>query len=211
MIQAQKNYPLESLLTQGTVRRYAKDSFILLEGNPSDALLYLKEGRVRSLGQTPAGKEISYNTIEAGHFFGEMGLDGGERSASVKALEPSECIHIANHLVLAFAHLHSAFAVELLSTVITRARAATHRMRDIALLDVYERLSKALQLMATVQDEYGPDVRVIEPKPTHASLAMNVGASREMVSKLLKDLEKGGYVQTTESHLLLLKKLPANW
>jgi CRP/FNR family cyclic AMP-dependent transcriptional regulator len=80
----------------------------------------------------------------------------------------------------------------------------------MALLDVYGRLAQTPSHLAKVTaEDIGP--KTIDPLITHAELAAHVGASREMVSKLMKDLERGGYLQVSTRQITLLKKLPAKW
>ena len=95
------------------------------------------------------------------------------------------------------------FATEMLHTVISRARQSTDNARNIALLDVYSRLKHTIEKIT-------PDVEV-GVNITHLELAADVGASREMVSKLLKDLEVGGYVRMKNRNLSRLKGLPERW
>jgi len=90
--------------------------------------------------------------------------------------------------------------------VIRRARAATEAARNMALLDVYGRLVVVLEK----HDGAAADGMTLEPI-THQEIASRVGASREMVSRLLKDLEQGGYIETGNRRITLLKKLPTRW
>jgi CRP/FNR family transcriptional regulator, cyclic AMP receptor protein len=204
------DYELDSLIALGAERSYRRAALILNEGETGDAMYFLLKGRVRVFGSSPTGKEITYGTIDAGAYFGEMALDGGSRSASVEALEPCVCSVVPNAQVLAFMKTHSDFAVELLHTLTDRARKATNAARDMALLDVYARLAQTLSRLA-VADGEDSTVRSIKDPITHSELAAFVGASREMVSKLMKDLERGGYIQVDNRYIKLLKKLPARW
>jgi CRP/FNR family transcriptional regulator, cyclic AMP receptor protein len=201
---------LQVLADLGQQRSFRKDAIIVNEGETGDALYILIQGRVRVFSADTSGKEITLGTILAGDFFGEMSLDGGERSATVEALEPCLCAVVPNAHVLAYIRDNSEFAISLLQTTIIRARAATQAARDMALLDVYERLAQTLNHLAkvTVEDNMP---KTIDPLITHSELASHVGASREMVSKLMKDLERGGYVQVNTRQITLLKKLPAKW
>ena len=100
------------------------------------------------------------------------------------------------------------FAIKLVTQVIRRARSATETARQMALLDVYGRV------ISTLESEEGPgrpDAPVLLEQITHQSIASRVGASREMVSRLLKDLEKGGYIELGVKRITLKKKLPARW
>jgi CRP/FNR family cyclic AMP-dependent transcriptional regulator len=201
---------LDSLIGMGVQRSYRRGALILNQGESGDAMYFLLKGRVRAFDSGPTGKEITYGTIEAGEYFGEMALDGGSRSASVEALEPCVCSVVSNAQVMAFMRDHSNFAVQLLHTLTERARLATDAARDMALLDVYTRLAQTLNRLAVPAPKQA-DIRIIETTMTHAELAAYVGASREMVSKLMKDLERGGYMQVESRRIMLMKKLPARW
>ena len=100
------------------------------------------------------------------------------------------------------------FALELVAQVIRRARAATETARNMALLDVYGRVIVTLE---SQQGPAQPDAPITLTQITHQNIASRVGASREMVSRLLKDLEKGGYIELGVKRITLLKKLPARW
>ena len=98
---------------------------------------------------------------------------------------------------------HPRFGTEMLHTVIRRARQSTDNARSIALMDVYTRLKRAIE---KITPELSKNIGI-----THSELAADVGASREMVSKLLKDLEVGGYVKMQNRQLSRLKALPERW
>ena len=201
---------LQTLADLGVQRSYRKDAIIVNETETGDALFILIQGRVRVFSADTSGKEITLGTILAGDFFGEMSLDGGTRSATVEALEPCLCAIVPNAHVLSFVRENSEFAISLLQTTIVRARASTQAARDMALLDVYGRLAQTLNHLANaVEGDETP--KPIIPLITHGELAAHVGASREMVSKLMKDLERGGYVQVSTRRITLLKKLPLRW
>ncbi|MEY4295603.1 MAG: hypothetical protein RLY82_1291 [Pseudomonadota bacterium] len=194
---------LATLAQLGTLRQFQAGVMILSEGEPGDAVYLLERGQVRSFSQAISGKEISYNIIQAGQYFGEMALDGGPRSSSVEALTDCECWVVANAQVLAYAAQNSEFALHLLTTAISRARSATDAARDMALLDVYSRLAQ------TLNHEFATNDGICNL--THAQLAAKIGASREMVSKLIKDLVRGGYVASHSRQTMHIKKLPARW
>jgi CRP/FNR family transcriptional regulator, cyclic AMP receptor protein len=201
---------LQTLADSGVQRSYRKGAIIVNEGESGSDLFILIQGRVRVFSADTSGKEITLGTILAGDFFGEMSLDGGTRSATVEALEPCLCVIVPNVHVLAFIRNNSEFAISLLQTTIIRARAATQAARDMALLDVYGRLAQTLNHLANAVE--GDDTpKPITPLITHGELAAHVGASREMVSKLMKDLERAGYVQVNTRQITLLKKLPLRW
>jgi CRP/FNR family transcriptional regulator, cyclic AMP receptor protein len=113
------------------------------------------------------------------------------------------CAIVSNAQLEAFMLEHPRFGTEMLHTIIARARQSTENARNIALLDVYSRLKRAIERLTA---EMAVAIGI-----THAELAADVGASREMVSKLLKDLEVGGYVKLQNRQLIRLKELPERW
>ncbi|GAC1607176.1 MAG: hypothetical protein NVS3B2_15890 [Ramlibacter sp.] len=199
---------LRELARRGAIRLYKKNSVIINEGDVGESLFILLQGKLRVYATDDSGREITYSNIDAGDYFGEMSLDGGPRSASVITLEPCICsvvtrVSLREHLVA-----QPEFAMELVAQVIRRARTATETARKMALLDVYGRV------VSTLESEEGPgrpEAPVMLQQITHQSIASRVGASREMVSRLLKDLEKGGYIALGVKKITLLRKLPARW
>lgn len=199
---------LRALALRGHVRSYKKSTIVLSEGDLGDTLFIILRGSVRAFSTDENGREITYGTIGTGDYFGEMSLDGGARSASVITLEPTTCAVITRAAVREHLAEEPEFALELVAQVIRRARLATETARSIALLDVYGRV------VATLEGEQGParpEAPIVIAPITHQSLASRVGASREMVSRLLKDLEKGGYIELGIKRITLRKKLPARW
>jgi CRP/FNR family cyclic AMP-dependent transcriptional regulator len=196
------------LAARGIVRSYRKSTIIINEGEPGDSLFVLLQGQVKVYATDENGREITYGTIQAGDYFGEMSLDGGARSASVMTLETCLCALVARAAVQQHLADEPDFALQLVSQVIRRARSATETARQMALLDVYGRVIHTLEGQQGPATTQGP---VQLTQITHQQIASRVGASREMVSRLLKDLEKGGYVELGIKRITLKKKLPARW
>lgn len=199
---------LRALALRGNLRSYRKSSVVINEGDAGETLFILLQGSVKVFSTDQSGREITYGTITAGDYFGEMSLDGGPRSASVMTLEPCVCSIVTRSGVREHLAEEPEFALDLVAQVIRRARTATETARNMALLDVYGRV------IATLESEAGPakpDAPVLLTQITHQSIASRVGASREMVSRLLKDLEKGGYIELGVKRITLKKKLPARW
>jgi CRP/FNR family cyclic AMP-dependent transcriptional regulator len=203
---AMLNPALRPLAQRGAIRNYKKNSVI--EGDVGESLFILLQGRVKVYATDDSGREITYGNIDVGAYFGEMSLDGGPRSASVITLEPCICCVVTRNSVRDHLAVEPEFAMELVTQVIRRARMATETARKMALLDVYGRV------ISTLESEEGPgrpEAPVMLQQITHQSIASRVGASREMVSRLLKDLEKGGYISLGVKKITLLRKLPARW
>jgi CRP/FNR family cyclic AMP-dependent transcriptional regulator len=199
---------VRALALRGQVRNYKKNAIIINEGDTGDTVFVVLKGSVKAFSNDQNGREITYGTIQAGDYFGEMSLDGGPRSASVMTLEPTTCSVVSRAAVRDHLADEPAFALEIVAQVIRRARLATETARNIALLDVYGRV------IATLEGEKGPgrpEAPVLIAPITHQAIASRVGASREMVSRLLKDLEQGEYLRFEPGHIELLRPLPARW
>ena len=190
-------------------RSYKKKSIIINEGDSGDTLFVLLEGSVRVFGQDANGKEVTYGSIDAPSYFGEMSLDGGPRSASIEAMTACRCAVVTRERVRTEIACSPELATELITKIISRARAATDSVRSMALKDAYGRLREALEQLASQPDENGH--RKIKIGTTHASLALQIGTSREMVSKIVRDLETGGYFLTEGRNITLVKALPRHW
>jgi len=199
---------VRALAARGDVRRYRKGTIVIHEGDTGDTMFILLGGRVKVYCTDSSDKEITFGLFGPGEYFGEMALDGGPRSASVITREPCVCAVITRVNLLAFIAQRPEFALELLSKVIRRLRLATRDARNLAFIDVYGRLTQCLQDMATAQAD---GTRCIEQRITHQEIASRVGCSREMVSRILKDLESGGYVRIAERRIVLVGKLPQRW
>ena len=193
---------LRALAAQGELKRFRRGHRLIEEGEHGDTLFIILSGRVRVFG-SDKGREITYGIYGAGEYLGEISLDGGPRSASVDTLEPCECAVVTTQTLLRHIAEHPGFALELLAKVIRRARAATLSAKQLALNDVYGRLKNLV-------DESTGDGRPLAL--THQGMAQRLGCSREMVSKLVKDLELGGYLRRVSAgQYQRLKNLPARW
>ena len=199
---------LRELAQRGDVRRYRKGTILIHEGDAGATMFIVLSGRVKVFCTDANDKEITFGIFGPGEYVGEMALDGGARSASVITQLPSVCSIISRTTLLAFIGQYPEFSLQVLSKVIRRLRLATRDARNLAFIDVYGRLTRCLYELATEQADGSQ--RIVE-RITHQEIASRVGCSREMVSRILKDLESGGYIQVLDRHLVLMKKLPQRW
>jgi len=198
---------VRALALRGAIRRYRKNTVIVNEGEMGDSTFVLLEGRVKVYANDSCGHEIIYDIVEPGDYFAEMSLDGAPRSASAMTLEPCTCSVVDGTEMRA--HLaHQPYAIEFMAHVSRRARSATLKARELALMDVYSRVVKTLEGQRGAATLGAP---ITIAPITHQALASRVGASREMVSRLLKDLERGGYIHLGLRQIILRRKLPARW
>lgn len=200
---------IQALAAMGVPRRYRRGALLIQEGETGDTLYIVLQGRLRAFLGDDSGKELTLGTYGPLEYVGEMSLDGGPRSANVEATEASTCAVVSRATLLAYIADHPEFAFELMGRLIRRARLATESARSVALIDVYGRLVRLLNQLAGEADAHGE--RALRERMTHQELAQHLACSREMVSRLLKDLETGGYIAVRERRLHLLKTLPARW
>jgi CRP/FNR family cyclic AMP-dependent transcriptional regulator len=199
---------LRPLAQRAAIVAFERGELLIREGEHGDTLYIILAGRVRAFARDDRGREITYGSYGAGEYVGEMSLDGGPRAASVEATEPSWCGMVTRHTLAQHIAAHPEFAFELLGKLIRRARAATLSARQMALNDVYGRLVALLDELAVDR----PDGRRrIERPLKQRELASMLGCSREMISRLLKDLEAGGYLALADGRLTIVKTLPARW
>ncbi|WIV97738.1 Crp/Fnr family transcriptional regulator [Kinneretia aquatilis] len=194
---------LRLLAARGMARSYRRGTVLIEEGSQGDSLYLILSGSLRAYGCDARGREVTYGIYGPGEYVGEMSLDGGPRSASVITEQASRCVLLTRASLQAHIAEHPEFAFELLTKVIRRARAATLSTKQLALNDVYGRLKALLETTTATSDEI---------LLTHQAMAQRLGCSREMVSKLVKDLELGGYLErVANGRYRRLKALPARW
>lgn len=200
---------IEALAALGVQRHYRRGALLIQEGDIGDTLFIVLQGRLRAFVADASGKELTLGLYGPLEYVGEMSLDGGPRSANVEAMQATRCAVVTRQVLLGYIADHPEFALELMARLIRRARLATESARSVALIDVYGRLVRLLDEWAEPPDSNGQ--RPLRERLTHQQIAHHLACSREMVSRLLKDLENGGYVAVRERRIWLLKSLPARW
>lgn len=195
---------LEAVLV---TRNYHENTIVVSEGDRSDTLFVILSGRVKVFVSEDNDKDLVLGTQGPGDYFGEMILDDGPRSASVMTIERCRMAVLTRESFRAYLTRHPDVAIGMIRNLIRRCRALTENAKDLALLDVYGRLSKLLLSLAHEEDGR----LVIGEKLTKQAIGDRIGASREMVSRIFKDLTAGGYIRTVDGRLVIQRKPPANW
>jgi CRP/FNR family cyclic AMP-dependent transcriptional regulator len=198
-----------ALIEQQMVRRtYPKYTIILSEGDSSDSLYVILSGRVKVYLTDENGKEAIINYQSAGEYFGELSLlDEAERSASIMTVQTSTMAVISKQTFYQVLKSNPDIAIHLLKDMVQRVRTLTDEIKSLALSDVYGRLSKMLMSLASEQE----GLMVIEGPITQQELANRIGASREMVCRIFKELVKGGYITSSQKRYLINKPLPSRF
>lgn len=199
---------LNALAEKAIHRTYPKHTVIISEGDEAGPLFIILSGRVRVFLGDSLGKEVTLSVQEQGSYFGELSLlDDEARSASVMTVDKTVCGVIAKAEFRKWLSEYPDVAHSLLRGLTRRIRILTESVRGLALCDVYGRLSRLLYSLA----EAGTEPPIIRDRPSHQELANRIGSSREMVSKIMKDLVNGGYLSVEGRSLTIRRKLPAFW
>ena len=198
---------IRQIAEQGQVRRYPAGSIIINEDDPGESIFIILSGRVKTYSVSNTGREVVYTTHGPGEYLGEFSLDGGKRSASVMTLEPTSCSVVHGTELRDFMRNHPEFANHLVLTLIRLLRRSNVKIKSLALMDVYGRVAQLL----TDESVLEGSVRVVREKYTQQDIADRVGSSREMVSKILKELSSGGYISVEGKRIVVHRKLPAGW
>ncbi len=189
-------------------KRYRKNTVIMEKGDESAALYVLVSGKVRVYVADEEGKEVVLNVCdEPGSHFGELALlRDTTRTASVMTLEDSQFLIISKPDFRKCLADHPEIALDIIGALVDQVSNLTERVSALALNDVYGRLAATLKDIAREEDG-----RLITQALTQQELAQMIGASREMVSRIFKELKAGDYIHLEDKRIVLNKKLPARW
>ena len=182
-------------------RSYPRHSFMLRAGEKTDALYIILSGRAKVVIDDGDGREVTLTTIGPSEFFGEMSLiDEKPRSASVEALESCEVLYISKPAFMACLKDNFDAAMLILRNVVGRLREADRKIASLALMDVHGRVARLLMDLAR-------DINGMWVVDTGSEeMARMVGASREMVSRVLKEMRDGGLIRRDKRKIIVLDR-----
>ena len=191
---------LRMLTTMVTRRSASRSTTIMAGGDATDSLYIVLSGRLKVMMSDSDGKEVILSILGPGEFFGEMGLiDDEPRSASVVTIEPCELLSISKRDFKKCLVENSEMSMAVMRGLVRRLREADRKIGSLALLDVYGRVARLLLDMAeNVNGE-----KVVTKRLPKQDIAKMIGASREMVSRVMKDLQMGGYIEMRGSMIVL--------
>ena len=198
---------LDALALRGVTRAFPAQTILINEGDTTDSLYIMLSGRVKVYASSEEGRDVVLTEYGPGEYFGELSLDGAKRSASIKAMEPVTCRVVQGSEMRQLLIDSPDFAIHLTRKLIRMVRRLTEQVRSIATEDVYGRMVRVLHELS---EPIGHE-RVLRQKPTQQDIADRVGASREMVNRVMKELTAGGYVTQRNGRLVILRKLPSAW
>ena len=208
-----RRVPLFSMLTESQAnavadavikRRFKRGEMIVEQGKKSNALFILLNGRARVVTADSRGREVILATLQPGDHIGEMSLiDNEPHSATVRAEVQTDVLMLGR---LEFARClpeNSSMAYAVMRGLVQRLRHADRKIESLALMDVYGRVARALLEFASQTPE---GELLIRERISRQDIAKMVGASREMVSRVMKDLEERGFIETQENGYILVKE-----
>ncbi len=198
----------EQLTAHAQLRSFPKNAVLVTEGDDTDSLFIVKTGRVKIYLSDEEGREVILNILGPGDYFGEVALlDGAPRSSSVMALTNCALHIIRKRDFEAFLLNNPQVALHVIKGLTQRLRTLTDNVKNIALMDVYGRIVALLNKLADEEDGQ----LIVKQRMTHKDIAAMVGSSREMVSRIFKELSAGGYITTDKQAIVIKQKLPTRW
>jgi CRP-like cAMP-binding protein len=212
-----RRVPLFSMLTQAQAtsvaqavvkRRFKRGEIIIERGKKANTLFILLNGRARVVTSDGKKREIILATLQPGDHVGEMSLiDNEPHSATVRAEKQTDVLMLSGE---EFAHClpeNSSMVYAIMSGLVQRLRQADLKIESLALMDVYGRVAHVLLEFAV---DCGEGRMIIREKISRQDIAKMVGASREMVSRVMKDLQGRGLIEPQEDgSILIVDKLTA--
>jgi CRP/FNR family cyclic AMP-dependent transcriptional regulator len=199
---------VRALAAKGYLKHYRARTTLIEESDHGDTIFVVVSGTLRIYCADTRGREITLALYGPGEYVGEMSLDGGPRSASVITETASVCAVIGGQALRQHLAENPEFALELIRRLIRRTRLATESARSMALLDAYGRMTRLFDGLAVTTDA---GTRRVKQRLTHLDISQRIGCTRELVSRILKDLETGGYISTKEHQYELLRRFPSKW
>jgi CRP/FNR family cyclic AMP-dependent transcriptional regulator len=173
-------------------KRFPRAATIISAGDSTDSLYVIISGRLKVMMSDDEGREVILAILNPGEFFGEMGLlDDHPRSATVVSLEPCELLSLSKRDFKKCLEDNFELAMTVMRGLVRRLREADKKIGSLALMDVYGRVARLLlEMSETVEGQ-----KVVTKKLPKQDIAKMIGASREMVSRVMKDLQLGGYIE----------------
>jgi CRP/FNR family cyclic AMP-dependent transcriptional regulator len=194
---------LAQIAASGVTRTFPKNAVLIHDGDIGDSLYIILSGRVKVLIPDEEGHEVILSVMGAHEFFGEMGLlDDQPRSASVETLEASEMLRLSKAGFTNILKDNFELAMLIIRNLVRRMREADRKIESLALIDVYGRVARLLIEMAqNVEGKW-----IVEHAPPKQEIARMIGASREMVSRVVKDLHRKGLIRAEKRRIHILDR-----
>jgi len=200
---------LERIASILVEKQFSKDAPIVQQDQPGDALFIIQSGRVKVVIYGDNNREVILNLLKEGEFFGEMSLfDERPRSAYVIASEDTKVLMMTRAQFEEHIQHSPRSAINVIKEMSRRLRRADEIIGNLATLDVSQRVVHIMKDLAEKDGEEVADGILIKERPTQQDIASMIGTSRETVSRVLSELQRGGFVEMRGRQILLTRKLP---
>ena len=198
---------LSEVEQHSSLKSFRKNAIIINQNDESYSLYVILSGRVKVFVGGKDGREIVLNHQGAGDYFGDLALiDKQPRVASVMTTEASKFMIISRDDFLTCLSRNPEIAINLIKPMTSRMRMLAQNVSSLALMDVYGRVARIL-----LQQAEEKEGALVTGRITQQEIADMAGASRAMVSRILKDLKTGGYITVRNKCVTIHQKLPMRW
>jgi CRP/FNR family cyclic AMP-dependent transcriptional regulator len=198
---------IDNIASKTVIRQYPKNTVVVSQGDETDSFYIIMQGKVDVFLHNDKGKEIIINTLGEREAFGELAPLGRiPRQASIITTEDSIFGIISRQVFMDTLLTRPTVSMQIIDLLVHRISDLTEEVSSLALEDVYNRVVRVLYKHA---EEVGE--KLITDKLTQQDIASRVGATREMVHRILKELKTGGYISIEGKHITIEKKLPPGW
>ncbi|MDD5297858.1 MAG: cyclic nucleotide-binding domain-containing protein [Rhodocyclaceae bacterium] len=195
---------LEPIARVALLRRAPRGTAVVMTGERTDFVYIILSGSLKVLVNDEEGREVILSILGPGELFGEMGvIDDTPRSATVVAAAPSELVVISKSDFKRVMQDNFDVALYIMRNLAHRLRVADRKIESLALLDVYGRVARLLLENA---EKVGDELVVVK-KITKQDMAKMIGASREMVSRVMKDLQTQGLIEEGNGRVVLKERI----
>jgi CRP-like cAMP-binding protein len=194
----------DELARQCRFRRYAEGEHIIDGQSGGRDVFFVVAGVVRVVNYSPSGREVAFDDIPAGNFFGELAaLDGGPRSAFVQAQgSGATAAAMPPDVFMDLLLKHPKIGVEIMKRLARVIRFSTERIMDLSTVGANNRVHAELLRLAQAAGRNGNSA-VISPIPHHADIASRVSTTRETVARVFSELTKAGLLERNKSALVV--------
>jgi CRP/FNR family transcriptional regulator, cyclic AMP receptor protein len=207
-----RRVPLFNMLTDAqaqtiaesvTKQRFRRGEMIVETSKKADALYIILNGRAHVVATDSRGREAILANLKPGDYIGEMSLiDNQPHSADVRAEVQTDVLVLGRAQFSRILPENAAMTYAIMKVLVQRLRQADRKIESLALMDVYGRVANAL---LDLSESTGENHAFIKDKVSRQNIAKTVGASREMVSRVMKDLEDKGYIETQADGAILIR------
>jgi len=195
---------LQAIVRVATMRRVPRKGIVVHTDDRIDFVYLILSGNLKALATDEEGREVIFGLLGPGELFGEMGvLDDNPRSATVIAVNPAQLVVIGKTDFKRFLQESPEVTYYIMRNLVQRLRKADRKIESLALMDVYGRVARLLLDMAeTVNGE-----QVVTRKISKVDIAKMIGASREMVSRVMTDLQRQGLIEQGGGRIVLHERM----